>query len=169
MTPSVVAQDGGLRWSGSSTRGARRAGGSDAESSPGGAEHAVLSRPERRDSPGRGGRLSGQPIGFVCECAKLGCREPVFLRVSEFSAIKDMPDHFVARPDHVDLTSDRVVSATGRYFCGGLGRVSRCECACACPCSRRRRLTGRKLQRATRATRREGRPRCPARSQPSWT
>jgi hypothetical protein len=59
--------------------------------------------------------LSGGHIGFVCECAELGCRATVYLTSKEFHAARGTSGHFITRPDHVDSATERVVIATDRY------------------------------------------------------
>jgi hypothetical protein len=39
----------------------------------------------------------------------------VFLTAHEFRDVRNKPGHFVARPDHVDLTHDEIVVVTDRY------------------------------------------------------
>jgi hypothetical protein len=60
-------------------------------------------------------RLSGDPIGFVCECANLTCRDPVYLTVEEYRAVIAAPGWFVTIPGHVHGQLDRVIVSTPRY------------------------------------------------------
>ena len=59
--------------------------------------------------------LSREPIAFVCECAELGCRAPVYLTVDEFRKVRSMPGHFVTLPEHVHYQDEDVVMSAGRY------------------------------------------------------
>jgi hypothetical protein len=36
-------------------------------------------------------RLSGATVAFVCECSRVGCRDPVYLSVSEFEGPGAVP------------------------------------------------------------------------------
>jgi hypothetical protein len=71
-----------------------------------------------------GGWVSGEPIGFICECSDPACIAPVYLTVGEFSDVRSSPRHFVARPGHVDWTNERVVTSTERYVVVSAGRVN---------------------------------------------
>ena len=59
--------------------------------------------------------LSGEPIGFICECSELGCKAPVYLTVDEFRSLRAEPGQFVALPEPVDSEHDEVVTRTERY------------------------------------------------------
>jgi hypothetical protein len=55
--------------------------------------------------------LSRATVGFVCECSRVGCREPIYLSVGEFAATRG-PGRFVTAPGHADeLLSNEATNA----------------------------------------------------------
>lgn len=51
------------------------------------------------------------PVGFRCECARLGCNRLVELTVREYEEIRSHPRRFVVLPGH-ELTDVETVVAT---------------------------------------------------------
>ncbi|MBV9804165.1 MAG: hypothetical protein JO130_13280 [Solirubrobacterales bacterium] len=51
---------------------------------------------ERGQWPGE----EDKPVGFRCECARLGCNQLVELTVREYEEIRANPRHFVLVPGH---------------------------------------------------------------------
>ena len=62
---------------------------------------------ERGQWPGEADR----PIGFRCECARLGCNRLVELTVREYEEIRSHPRRFVVLPGH-EMTGVETVVAT---------------------------------------------------------
>ena len=59
--------------------------------------------------------LVREPIGFVCECANLGCRAPIYVTVAEFREIRRIPGRAITLPGHTDTQHDRFIWSTPRY------------------------------------------------------
>ncbi|MFZ0040316.1 MAG: hypothetical protein WAK93_03350 [Solirubrobacteraceae bacterium] len=55
------------------------------------------------------------PIGFRCECARLGCNMLVTLTLAEYQEIRDHPRRFVVLPGHQAPAVERVVTDHGAY------------------------------------------------------
>ena len=55
------------------------------------------------------------PVGFRCECARLGCNRLVELTVREYEEIRANPRRFVVVPGHELDDVETVVEATARY------------------------------------------------------
>jgi hypothetical protein len=56
-----------------------------------------------------------EPVGFRCECARLGCNRLVELSVREYEEIRSHPRWFVLVPGHELPDVERVVSARPGY------------------------------------------------------
>ena len=56
-----------------------------------------------------GGR--GHPVGFRCECARLGCNQLIELTVREYEEVRSHPRWFVVLPGH-ELPDVETVVAT---------------------------------------------------------
>jgi hypothetical protein len=52
---------------------------------------------------------------FVCECASIDCVERVELTLAEYEALRSVPTHFVVKPAHVLVDSERIVEDRGEY------------------------------------------------------
>ena len=55
------------------------------------------------------------PVGFRCECARLGCNRLIELTVREYETIRSNPRRFVLAPGHEFREVEVVVEATPRY------------------------------------------------------
>ncbi len=55
------------------------------------------------------------PVGFRCECARLGCNQLIELSVREYEEIRAHPRRFVVVPGHESHDVERVIEAGPRY------------------------------------------------------
>ena len=55
------------------------------------------------------------PVGFRCECARLGCNQLVELTVREYEEIRSHPHQFVVVPGHELPDVETVVAARPGY------------------------------------------------------
>jgi hypothetical protein len=55
------------------------------------------------------------PMRFICECAEIGCREPVTLTVAEYERVRSAPNRFVLRDGHERPDVERVVGRGEGY------------------------------------------------------
>jgi hypothetical protein len=55
------------------------------------------------------------PVGFRCECARLGCNQLVELTVREYEEIRSHPRRFVILPGHEFAEVEAVVEARSGY------------------------------------------------------
>jgi hypothetical protein len=53
-------------------------------------------------------------VGFVCECARLGCNEIIELSLSEYEAVRADARRFAVRHGH-ETDAERVVETHKRY------------------------------------------------------
>jgi hypothetical protein len=51
-----------------------------------------------------------QPVGFVCECARVGCTVVLELTCGEYRTVRSDPRRFVVAPGHEAPDLERVVS-----------------------------------------------------------
>jgi hypothetical protein len=51
----------------------------------------------------------------ICECANEDCTERIKIGFADYERIRSSPTRFLLRPDHVDLTVERVLSSHGKY------------------------------------------------------
>ena len=56
------------------------------------------------------------PIGFLCECSHLDCRERIHLRPSRFDRIHRDPDVFILVPGHEIPEVERIVDQEGDFL-----------------------------------------------------
>jgi hypothetical protein len=56
------------------------------------------------------------PIGFRCECARLGCAELVELSIHEYERVRSNPRRFIVLPGHERLDVEIVVERRPSYF-----------------------------------------------------
>jgi hypothetical protein len=56
------------------------------------------------------------PVGFRCECARLGCNQLIELSVREYEQIRAHPRRFVVIPGHEDPDVETVVEARAGYL-----------------------------------------------------
>jgi hypothetical protein len=66
---------------------------------------------ERGQWPGE----EDSPIGFRCECARLGCNRLIELTVHEYEEIRSHPRRFVVIPGHELPDVETVIEARPRY------------------------------------------------------
>jgi hypothetical protein len=55
------------------------------------------------------------PVGFRCECARLGCNRLIELSVRQYEEIRSNPRRFVVVPGHEFPEVEVVVEASPRY------------------------------------------------------
>lgn len=67
---------------------------------------------ERGQWPGE----ESAPIGFRCECARLGCNELVELSVMEYEHVRANPKRFIVLPGHERREVEVVVERHDGYF-----------------------------------------------------
>jgi hypothetical protein len=67
---------------------------------------------ERGQWPGE----EDSPVGFRCECARLGCNQLVELTVREYEAIRANPRRFVVVPGHEFPDVETTVEARRGYI-----------------------------------------------------
>jgi hypothetical protein len=67
---------------------------------------------ERGQWPGE----EDSPVGFRCECARLGCNQLVELTVREYEEIRSNPRRFVVVPGHEFPDVETVVEARRGYL-----------------------------------------------------
>jgi hypothetical protein len=67
---------------------------------------------ERGQWPGE----EDSPVGFRCECARLGCNQLVELTVREYETIRSNPRQFVVIPGHEFPDVETVVEARRGYI-----------------------------------------------------
>jgi len=56
------------------------------------------------------------PVGFRCECARLGCNQLVELTLREYEEIRAHPRRFVVVPGHQVPDVETVVASRPRYL-----------------------------------------------------
>lgn len=56
------------------------------------------------------------PIGFRCECARLGCNELVELSVTKYERVRSNPHRFIVLPGHERLDVETVVERHEGYL-----------------------------------------------------
>jgi len=56
------------------------------------------------------------PVGFRCECARLGCNQLVELTVREYEEIRAHPKRFMVVPGHEFSDLESVIEARPRYI-----------------------------------------------------
>jgi hypothetical protein len=54
--------------------------------------------------------------GFVCECSREDCTEPLEVTHARYEAVRDDPRRFLVLPGHEDATVDRVVERHAGYL-----------------------------------------------------
>lgn len=68
---------------------------------------------ERGQWPGE----EDSPVGFRCECARLGCNQLIELTVREYEQVRANPRRFVVVPGHeLEGGFERVIEARAGYF-----------------------------------------------------
>jgi hypothetical protein len=67
---------------------------------------------ERGQWPGE----EDSPIGFRCECARLGCNELLELSVHEYEAVRANPRQFMVVPGHERREAEIVVERHPEYL-----------------------------------------------------
>jgi hypothetical protein len=67
---------------------------------------------ERGQWPGE----EDSPVGFRCECARVGCNRLIELTVREYERIRANPRRFVVVPGHEYPDIETVVAAGPRYL-----------------------------------------------------
>jgi hypothetical protein len=56
------------------------------------------------------------PVGFRCECARLGCNEVLELSVREYEEVREHPRRFIVVPGHERLDAETVVERHRNYL-----------------------------------------------------
>jgi hypothetical protein len=67
---------------------------------------------ERGQWPGE----EGTPVGFRCECARLGCNDLLELSVTEYEGVRTNPRWFMVLPGHERLEAEIVVDTRPGYL-----------------------------------------------------
>lgn len=67
---------------------------------------------ERGQWPGE----EGAPVGFRCECARLGCTDVIELSVREYERVRENPRRFIVRPGHEHPEAEVVVETRQNYL-----------------------------------------------------
>jgi len=62
------------------------------------------------------GESQTEPIGFICECGRSDCVEPITMTLDEYEAIRAEPIHFAIAPAHEWLQIESVVERHSSYF-----------------------------------------------------
>jgi len=57
----------------------------------------------------------GKPVGFRCECARLGCNVVIELTMPEYEAVRANPRRFVIAIGHELPETERIVQTSGGY------------------------------------------------------
>ena len=55
------------------------------------------------------------PVGFRCECARLGCTEVVELTIHDYERVRGHSRRFIVVPGHEQLTVELVVERAPKY------------------------------------------------------
>jgi hypothetical protein len=58
----------------------------------------------------------GKPVGFRCECARLGCNAVIELTMPEYEAVRSNPRRFVIAIGHEVPEAERIVQTSGGYM-----------------------------------------------------
>jgi hypothetical protein len=66
---------------------------------------------ERGQWPGE----EDSPVGFRCECARIGCNQLIELSVHEYEEIREHPRRFVLIPGHEQRDVETVIEARPGY------------------------------------------------------
>jgi hypothetical protein len=56
------------------------------------------------------------PVGYRCECARLGCTELIQLTPREYDEVRANPRRFVVLPGHESVDVEKVVERRERYL-----------------------------------------------------
>lgn len=64
---------------------------------------------------GRGLRGTGDHVGFLCECARLGCNSVIELTVGDYEALRRHARRFATVPGHEFPEAERIVEARESY------------------------------------------------------
>ena len=67
---------------------------------------------ERGQWPGE----EDHPVGFRCECARLGCAEVLELSVREYERVRAHQRRFIVVPGHEQLNVEVVVATASNYL-----------------------------------------------------
>jgi hypothetical protein len=67
---------------------------------------------ERGQWPGE----EDSPVGFRCECARLGCNDLIELSVHEYEAVRKNPRRFMVLPGHERVEAEIVVETRPGYL-----------------------------------------------------
>ena len=57
-----------------------------------------------------------RPVGFRCECAKLGCTDVLELTIHEYEGVRAYSRRFIVVPGHERADAERVVEMRGGYL-----------------------------------------------------
>ncbi len=56
------------------------------------------------------------PVGFRCECARLGCNEVIELSITEYEAVRAHPRRFIVAPGHQQPQAELVIETHPGYL-----------------------------------------------------
>lgn len=63
-------------------------------------------------------------LRLICECAHAECADLVAVPRGDYDSLREVPNWFVVRPGHEDLTAEQVIRRDERYVVvGKLGSV----------------------------------------------
>jgi hypothetical protein len=67
---------------------------------------------ERGQWPGE----DDEPVGFRCECARLGCNQVIALTVPEYERVRAHSRRFVVAPGHELPEAETIIEVAAGYF-----------------------------------------------------
>lgn len=81
-----------------------------------GANEAVFRRINEGIERGQWPGEEDAPVGFRCECARLGCNQLLELSVNEYEAVRANPRWFLVLPGHEQPEVEVVIEARSGYL-----------------------------------------------------
>jgi hypothetical protein len=70
---------------------------------------------ERLEDVNQAFQVATDRAEFVCECARIGCAEPIELTLPEYEAVRRVPTHFIVKPAHFLPENERIVRQQPEY------------------------------------------------------
>ena len=80
-----------------------------------GADESVFRRINEGIERGQWPGEEDSPVGFRCECARLGCTDVIELTVNDYERVRASPRRFVVVPGHEQAGLEAVVEAQPGY------------------------------------------------------
>lgn len=81
-----------------------------------GANEAVFRQINERIERGHWPGEEDSPVGFRCECARLGCNDVIELSPREYERVRSNPRRFIVLPGHERLDIEVVVERSAGYL-----------------------------------------------------